>query len=43
MARWEGSVEVRFWEKEGKKKVQGEQPKKVDWGAMLVNAGLGAR
>jgi len=26
-----------------KKKVEGEQPKKVDWGTMLVSAGSGSQ
>jgi hypothetical protein len=41
--KWEDSIEVRVGEKNDheKIKIQGQLPKKVNCGAMWVNAGLG--
>ncbi len=40
VARWEGNMEARVEKKKGpkkKKRVKGQQPKKVNCGTMLVN------
>jgi len=41
VAKWEGSMEVRVRGKTVKKNLKGQQPKKVECGTMLVNAGSG--